>query len=97
MSGIRAEAIILRGRGGPYRIETSRHPQFLVNRLADGSEVVSPMRRPLYIPRKIPVTKFCLKLNLFYGHSVAGRTDAYASSRGPTIMCDASNRLVTGW
>jgi hypothetical protein len=27
--------------------------------LIDGSKVVSPMRRPLFTPRKIPGTHFC--------------------------------------
>jgi hypothetical protein len=43
-------------------LKKSRHRDphiFLDNRLTDGGEVVSPMRRPPFIPRKIPITHFC--------------------------------------
>jgi hypothetical protein len=34
-------------------------PHFLENRLTDGGEVVSLIRRPPFTPRKIPDTHFC--------------------------------------
>jgi hypothetical protein len=39
-----------------HRVETSRFPHFLDNRLTNGGEVVSLTRLPtaLYAPRKIP-------------------------------------------
>jgi hypothetical protein len=46
------------GHEGPWGCETSRLPHFLDIRLTDGSEVVSPTRRPLYTPEKIPGTLF---------------------------------------
>jgi hypothetical protein len=51
-------AIPLTGREGPYHCETSKLPHFLDSRLADGGEVVSLTRRPLFTPRKIPVLSF---------------------------------------
>jgi hypothetical protein len=42
----KGKAIPVTGREGPLGCETSRLPHFLDNRLTDGGEVVSPMRRP---------------------------------------------------
>jgi hypothetical protein len=42
-------------------------------RLTDGGKVVSPTRRPLFIPRKISGTHFCQGLSRTQGHSAAGR------------------------
>jgi hypothetical protein len=41
-------------------------------RLIDGGKVVSPTSRPLFTPRKIPGTHFCLRLSRHQGHSAAG-------------------------
>jgi hypothetical protein len=38
---------------------SSRLTHFLDNRLTDGGEAVGLMRRPPFIPRKIPGTRFC--------------------------------------
>jgi hypothetical protein len=40
------------GRGGLFGCETSRPPHFVDNRGADGSEVVSLMRWPLFTPHE---------------------------------------------
>jgi hypothetical protein len=45
----------------------------LDNRFTDGGEVVSPTRRPLFTPRKIPGTHFCYRLSRPQGHSGTGR------------------------
>jgi hypothetical protein len=45
---------------------------FLHIRLIDGGKVVSPMRRPLFTPTKIPGTHFCLRVSRLQGHSAAG-------------------------
>jgi hypothetical protein len=55
----KGKAIPVAGHEGPYGCETSRLPHFLDNGLTDGGEVVSPTRRPPFIPRKIPSTHFC--------------------------------------
>jgi hypothetical protein len=47
------------GRGGPYGCEPSALLHFLENRLTDGGEVVSLIRRPPFTPRKILGTHFC--------------------------------------
>jgi hypothetical protein len=52
----KGKAIPVTGHEGPQACETSRLPYFLDNRLRDGGEVVSPTRRPLFTPRKIPGT-----------------------------------------
>jgi hypothetical protein len=41
-------ALPVTGRGGPQVCETSRLPHFVNNRLTDGNEVVSRMRRPSF-------------------------------------------------
>jgi hypothetical protein len=46
------KAIPVTGPWGPYGYETSRLPHFLDNRLTDGGEVVSLMRRPAFIPQE---------------------------------------------
>jgi hypothetical protein len=48
-------------------------PTFSDIRLIDGGKVVSPMRRPLFTPRKISGTHFCYRLSRPQGHSAAGR------------------------
>jgi hypothetical protein len=53
------KAIPVTGREGPYGCDTSWLPHFLDNRLTDGGEVVSPIHRPPFNPRKIPGTHFC--------------------------------------
>jgi hypothetical protein len=53
------KAIVLTGDGGPYSCETSRLPHFRDNRLKNGGDVVSLMRRPSFTPKKIPGTLFC--------------------------------------
>jgi hypothetical protein len=54
-------------------VETSRLPHFLYNRLIDGGDAVSLMRRLPSTPRKIPDTHFCQRLSRSQGHSVAGK------------------------
>jgi hypothetical protein len=49
----KGKAIPVTGRGEPYGCETSRFPHFLDNRLTDGGEVVSLMRRPPYTPQEV--------------------------------------------
>jgi hypothetical protein len=56
---VQGKAIPVTGRGGPYGCETSRLPKFLDNRLTDGGEVASLMRRPTFTPRNIPGSHFC--------------------------------------
>jgi hypothetical protein len=55
----KGKAIPVTGREGPYSCETSRPSHFLDNRLTDDGEVVSLIRRPPFIPRKIPGTHLC--------------------------------------
>jgi hypothetical protein len=43
----------------PLGLPEFEAPQFSDIRLIDGSKFVSPMRRPLFTPRKIPGTHFC--------------------------------------
>jgi hypothetical protein len=43
----------------PLGLREVEAPTFLDIRLIDGGKVVSPTRRPLFIPRKIPGTHFC--------------------------------------
>jgi hypothetical protein len=38
-------------------------PHFLDNRLTDGGDVVSIMRRPRFIPRKMCAAHFCQRLS----------------------------------
>jgi hypothetical protein len=52
----KGKAILVTVRGGSQGCETSRFPHFLDNRLADGGEVVSLTRRPLFTSRNIPGT-----------------------------------------
>jgi hypothetical protein len=65
--------VFVAGRGGPQRCETSRLPHFLYNRLTNGGEAGSLMRRPPFNPRKIPGTQFCYRLSRLQCHSAAGR------------------------
>jgi hypothetical protein len=53
------KAIPVTGGTGPWGCETANLPHFLDNRLTDGGEVVSPMRRPPFTTRKIPGANFC--------------------------------------
>jgi hypothetical protein len=55
----KGKIIPVTGHEGPYGCETSWLPRFLDNRLTDGGEVVSLMRRPPFTPRKIRATYFC--------------------------------------
>jgi hypothetical protein len=48
--GCKSKAIPVTGRGGPCGCETSRLAHFLDNLLTDGGKVVSPTRRPPFIP-----------------------------------------------
>jgi hypothetical protein len=48
----KGKAIPVTGRGGPHDCETSRLPHFLDNRLTEGGEVVSLMRRPAFTPQE---------------------------------------------
>jgi hypothetical protein len=52
----KGKAIPLTGREGPEGCETSRLPHFIVNRLTDGGEVVSPTCQLPFTPRKISGT-----------------------------------------
>jgi hypothetical protein len=56
---LKANAIPVIGRGGPWDCETSRLQHFLDNRLTDGGEVLSLTRWPPFTPRKISGTDFC--------------------------------------
>jgi hypothetical protein len=49
---IKSKAIPVTGREGPQGCETLRLPHFLDNRLTDGGEVVSLMRRPPVTPQE---------------------------------------------
>jgi hypothetical protein len=53
--------------------ETSRLPHFLDNRLTDGGDAVSLMRRSPFVPRKIPGTHFYYRLSRPQGHNADGR------------------------
>jgi hypothetical protein len=54
---------------------------FLDNRLTDGCKVVSLMRRPPFIPTKIPGTHFCYRLIRPQGHSAAGKIRSTEKSK----------------
>jgi hypothetical protein len=62
------------GREGSSGYETSRLPHFLDNRLTDGDEVVSRMRRPFFTPQEDSWYSFLLELESTPGgHSAAGK------------------------
>jgi hypothetical protein len=65
------KAVPVTGRGGPCGCETSRLPLFLDNRLTDGGEVVSLMRRPPIYPQK----------DSWYSFLLRGRVDPRAIMR----------------
>jgi hypothetical protein len=44
-------------------------PTFSDIRLIDGNKIVSPTRRPLFTPRKIPGTHFCYRLSRIQAHN----------------------------
>jgi hypothetical protein len=44
---------------GPLGLREVEAPTFSDFRLIDGGKVVSPTRRPLFTPRKIPGIHFC--------------------------------------
>jgi hypothetical protein len=69
---IEGKAIPVTGRGGPYGCETSRSPYFLDNRLTDGGEVVSLMRRTSFTPQEDSRYSFLLEAEWPQGRSVAG-------------------------
>jgi hypothetical protein len=57
-----------------HMVETSRLPHFLDNRLTDGGEVVSLMRRPAFTPQEDSWYSFLLEAGSTpQGHSAAGR------------------------
>jgi hypothetical protein len=56
----------------PLGLQEVEAPTFSDIRLTDGGKVVSPTRRPLFTPRKIPGTYFRSKLSRPQGHSAAG-------------------------
>jgi hypothetical protein len=55
------KAIPVTGHGGPYGCETLRVPHYLDNRLTDGGEVVSLMRRPPFTPHEDSWYSFMLE------------------------------------
>jgi hypothetical protein len=57
----------------PLRLREVEALTFSHIRLIDGGEVVSPKRRPLFRPTKIPGTHFCQMLSRSQDHSAAGR------------------------
>jgi hypothetical protein len=61
-----------------HRVEMSRLPHFLDNRLTDGGEVVSLTRQLPFTPRKIPGTH--LEAELSQGNSAAGRVRSIEKS-----------------
>jgi hypothetical protein len=67
----KSKAIPVTGRGGPQGSETSRLPHFLDNRLTDGGEVVSLMRRLHPTPQEDCWYSFLLKAESTSGPSAA--------------------------
>jgi hypothetical protein len=61
------------GRVRPQVYETLRLRHFLDNRLTDGGEVVSLMRRPPFTARKIPGTDSYYRLSRPQGINSTGR------------------------
>jgi hypothetical protein len=59
--------------GRPLGLREVEAPTFSDIRLTDGTKVVSPKRRPLFTPTKIPGTHVSQRLSRPQGHSVAGR------------------------
>jgi hypothetical protein len=57
----KSKAIPVTGLGGSQVCETSRIPHFLDNRLADGGEVFSLKRRPLFTPKEESWYSFLLE------------------------------------
>jgi hypothetical protein len=55
------KAILVTGREGPQSCDTSRFPYFLENRLIDGGDVVSLMRRLPFTPQEVSWYSFLLK------------------------------------
>jgi hypothetical protein len=49
---VKGKAIPVTGHEGPQGCETVRFPHFLGNRLTDGGEDISPMRRPPFTPQE---------------------------------------------
>jgi hypothetical protein len=76
----RATAIPVPNRGGLQGWETLRMPNFLVNQLTDGSEVVSLKHWKLFTLGEIGGTHFCWRLRWPRGHSAAGRTRSIEKS-----------------
>jgi hypothetical protein len=58
---VKGEAIPVTGPAGPDGCEASGFPHFLDDRLTDGSEVVSPTRRPTFIPEEDSWYSFILE------------------------------------
>jgi hypothetical protein len=82
------------GRGGPQSCETSRLPHFLDNRLTNGVEDVSLMRRPPFTPRKIPGAQFCYGLSPIQDHSAAGRIRSIEKKSTSSGLEPSTFRLV---
>jgi hypothetical protein len=57
----------------PLGLREVEAPTFSDIRLLDGGKVVSPTRRPLFTPRKIPGTHFCWRLSRPQGHNATGK------------------------
>jgi hypothetical protein len=57
----------------PLGLREVEAPTFSDIRHTDGGKVASPTRRPLFTPRKIPVTHFRYRLSRPQGHRAAGR------------------------
>jgi hypothetical protein len=57
----KGKTLLATGHGGPKDCETSRLPHFLDNRLTDGGEVVSLMRRPYPQPQEDSWYSFLLE------------------------------------
>jgi hypothetical protein len=63
----KGKAIAVTGRGGSKGCETSRLPHFLDNRVTDGGEVVSYMRRPPFHPQEDTWYSFLLEVGSIPG------------------------------
>jgi hypothetical protein len=68
VNSLKKEDIPVTGRRGSWDCETSRIPPFLENRLTDGGEVASLMRRPSFTPQEDSWYSFLLE-----GETTPGR------------------------
>jgi hypothetical protein len=55
----------------PLGLREVQPPTLSDIRLIDGGKVVGPLPRPLFTPRKIPGSHFCLRMSRPQGHSAA--------------------------